>query len=282
MGLFRAVTTRYRWLLAVGVLVAACDVDTVREDVSESFERPEVTDRFVEEESTEDPTPLGLDDTDEDDDGDNSGVEFREPIDPLEGLRPTGGDSDEATSGIADLTGAGDWQTVASIDGADVAIAAELELALFELDDVQLVDLGLIAESEVDLPRESQWFRIDGALHWDLPNTSCQPAPDVDGCELAAATDGSVIGLGELVGNALTASLNWRTLGRNDEPGVPMLELVVIDDRGNRIPHDVDALRVSAEAAFIDWEFRIEVDGGPRPFTAIGADGSGTLRFDRR
>ncbi len=286
VGDFRAVTKQCCWLIAVSLVVAACSVDTVREDLAASFERPEVTERFedpeTEDDTAEDSTPSDDEDEDEDD-GSRAGVEFRAPLDPLEGLRPSGGGGDDdATDGVADLTGEGEWTTIASVNGAEVSITAELELDLFELEDTQLVGLGILTESEVDVPRDTRWFRVDGALHWDLPNTSCAPSSEVDGCEISLATDGSVVGLGSLEGNALTASLSWRTLGRNDEPGVPELEVVVIDARGERITHMVDALRVSAEAAFIDWEFRIEVDGGPRPFTAIGAEGSGTLRFDRR
>ena len=281
VGVIRAVTKQCCRLFAVSLVVAACSVDTVREDLAASFERPEVTERFEELEAEPDTEDDG---EPSDDDGEGSGadVEFRAPLDPLEGLRPSGDGDDDATDGVADLTGEGEWTAVASVNGAEVSITAELELDLFELEDAQLVGLGILTESEVDVPRDIRWFRVDGALHWDLPNTSCAPAPEVDGCEISLATDGSVIGLGSLEGNALTASLSWRTLGRNDEPGVPELEVVVIDARGERITHMVDALRVSAEAAFIDWEFRIEVDGGPRPFNAIGADGSGTLRFDRR
>lgn len=271
--------------LALG-LIAACDVDGLRDDVAESFERPEVTERFVEEDEPADElvgTAIDGAVGDRDDDGESgTGVEFVEPLDPLAGFRPNAfADDSLGATRTSDIIGSAAWTTVAEVPGAEVDLSANLDLDLYELEDAQLVGLELIDEADVDVSRSTKWFRVEGVLAWDLQATRCRPSPDVDGCELASATDGSIVGLAELNGNALTVSLSWRILGRSAEAGVPMLDVVVIDASARQIEHEVDELRESVEAAFVDWEFRIELDGGPRPFTSIGADGHGTLRFDR-
>jgi len=256
----------------LGLFATGCTfADEVQADVDERFRRPEVTDRFVQ----PDDDASSIDNGGESDDG---AIVFRERVDPLQTLaRPSRDQVDERTS---DLVGSGEWRTEVELRDVRVDMTAVLDVDLFELSDQQLVGLDLVDSADVDVPRSSRWYRIDGDLIWSLDSTVCIPQPSVDACAVSLATDGSLVGLAELVGDRLRVVLSWRELGR-DQLGWPELVVEITDATGRKTDHRIDALRESVEAAFVDWEFGINVDNGPQPFTAVGFPGSGQLEFVR-
>ncbi len=262
-----------------GLFAAGCTfADEVQDDVDERFRRPEVTDRFAQPDDDASSIDNGGDGEPDDGEPDDGEVVFRERFDPLQSLaRPNRDQVDERTS---DLVGSGEWHTEVELRDVRVDMTAMLDVDLFELSDQQLVGLDLIDSADVEVPRSSRWYRIDGDLIWSLDSTVCVPQPSVDACAVSLATDGSLVGLAELVGDRLRVVLSWRELGRG-QLGWPELVVEVTDASGRKTDHRIDALRESVEAAFVDWEFGINVDSGPQPFTAVGLPGSGQLEFVR-
>jgi len=258
----------------LGLFATGCTfADEVQDDVDERFRRPEVTDRFVQADDG-----AASFDTGGDGEPDDGAIVFRERFDPLESLaRPNRDPVDERAS---DLVGSGEWHTEIELRDVRIDMTAMLDVDLFELSDQQLVGLDLIDSADVDVPRSSRWYRIDGDLIWSLDSTVCIPQPSVDDCSVSLATDGSLVGLAELVGDRLRVVLSWRELGR-DQLGWPELVVEITDATGRKSEHRIDALRESVEAAFVDWEFGINVDSGPQRFTAVGTPGSGQLEFVR-
>jgi len=262
----------------LGLFANGCTfADEVQADVDERFRRPEVTDRFVQPDDHASNIDIEID-IDGDAESDDGAIVFRERFDPLENLaRPN---RDQVDERISDLVGSGEWHTEVELRDVRIDITAVLDVDLFELSDQQLVGLDLIASADVDVPRLSRWYRIDGDLAWSLGSTVCIPEPSIDDCSVSLATDGSLVGLAELVGDRLRVVLSWRELGRG-QLGWPELVVEITDAAGRKTDHRIDALRESVEAAFVDWEFGINVDSGPHPFTAVGLPGSGELEFAR-
>ena len=263
---------------AIVTLGSSCAaVDGVSTEVSARMERPEVTDRFADiDRSPSDDAADGDSETDDT----AVGVEFREQLDPLANLRPSSfSESNDSSSDLADVVGFGRWTTPAEVSGGTLELVAQLELDLLELDDRQLAGLGIIDSADIDVPRDTRWFQVDGLLAWDLAATTCIPSPDVDSCVLEFATDGSIVGIAELNAGQLQVAMKWRELGRRLEPGLPLLVVEVTDASGFKHSYEVPDLQLSVEAAFVNWPLTIELDSGPQEFTSSGVDGSGVLSF---
>lgn len=271
-------------VIAVCLTAPACELGT---EIDERMHRPEVVDRFLVGESTDGEPDQVIDSsptTVVTEDGrivfdastpDGAGDLGDEPEDDIEPAEPT---PVTAPPGV-DLRVAGWWRLEHDLPDMTLDVRADIQLDLFEIDDETLVDMGLLTEADAGRFRLTKWYRVDGQVRFDLLNSGCTPQPNIDGCRLTRATDGSVEGLARVESGEAELALAWTGLGRGGtQLAVPVLEAEMTDSSGFRSSRTITAFADSLSSRVVGPPVALTVGANDAPFRAIGFDAEGELQ----